>query len=310
MCNQNVFVTGHRQLCKTLPSSKTILWVLHCILCTQVWSLGVCWRASRSTVLGAAPHTAILLHGAWEGKVSCHRYWNRILIYGHHKFIIHILVLLISCTHSSDRLLCLVCYQGRLCLWGSVPYVMCVCVFQWLVDDGQAGLTAEIQIFCDVAVWGWFSSSNVCKVLKVEWIAWPWRWRHCDPSKCQEMLANETEPHIRTLGSLQCHCETLQCIFLCTADSRYSGSRSSSAAQQWSAGSWNKRMWLCSITWRISWGITMYWWRNRPWMQYSNPSVISRSSYRNCRTWGITCSLVVVVVLLPSSSLRWMDGQT
>jgi len=42
MCNQNVLVTGHRQLCKTLPSSKPILWVPHCILCTQVWSMGAC----------------------------------------------------------------------------------------------------------------------------------------------------------------------------------------------------------------------------------------------------------------------------
>jgi len=171
-----------------------------------------------------------------------------------------------------------------------------VCVCQWLADDGQAGLTAEVHVFWDVVMWGWLSSSNVCKVLEIKRSK---KSEFPDPADEGNVILQNVKKGLRTKRNhiledmVLCSAtvrQTLQCIFLCTADTRYSGCHSSSAAQQWSAGSWNKRTWLCSITWRISWGITMYWWRNRPWMQYSSPSVISRSSYRNCRTWGITCT--------------------
>ena len=170
---------------------------------------------------------------------------------------------------------------------------VCMCVSDWLMLDRQVWLLRSksfgmwqcevgwvVQMF--VRSWGSNSPRRVnCLTLQMKAL---WSFR-MSGNACKWNRATYWR-----LDSLQCHCETLQCIFLCTADSRYNGCRSSSAVRQWSAGSWNKRTWLCSITWRISWGITMYWWRNRPWMQYSNPSVILGSSYRNCRTWGITSS--------------------
>jgi hypothetical protein len=74
---------------------------------------------------------------------------DRTLIYGHHQFVIQILILLSSCTHSPDRLLCLACYKGRvMCVGLSALCFVCVCAHtrvcmracNWLMVDRQVRL--------------------------------------------------------------------------------------------------------------------------------------------------------------------------
>ena len=117
---------------------------------------GACRRASRITLLGAAPHTTFLLLGAWESKVSCHTCQDRTLIHGHHQFIIQILVLLSSCTQLTWQ----ACFSFMLLGQSDVSDVTVCYICQRLNDDGQAGLTVVVQVFWDVAVWGWLSSSE------------------------------------------------------------------------------------------------------------------------------------------------------
>jgi hypothetical protein len=93
MCDQNVLVTAHKQLCKTLPCSEPILLVPHCILCTQVWSvLACCYRGHAEGHPGERRwernHTPSSCCMELEKAKWVVTRQNRTLMYGHQRFII------------------------------------------------------------------------------------------------------------------------------------------------------------------------------------------------------------------------------